>query len=158
MKDLSGFTLIEILVVMSIVLLLSSIALLGFQRARETARDNRRENDFNQLQQALQLYYYDYGEYPPNPEPGNACYIPEANCLTQLVDNGYIAELPQDPLQTGSGPGYVYGYYDYGSWRGAVLQYDAEAQTDFDADDCDSPTGNWCEKEREHSYCICFDY
>jgi len=59
-----GFTLVEILVVIFIIGLLSTIAAGVFGRARAKARDSVRVSDVRQLSQALELYYNDRGGYP----------------------------------------------------------------------------------------------
>ncbi len=63
-KANKGFTLIEILVVISVISLLSSISMYNLQRARMRARDARRIADFYQLGTGLQLYYSDKGRMP----------------------------------------------------------------------------------------------
>ena len=60
-----GFTLVELLVVISIIGLLSSIVLTSVNSARARARDARRLADTRQIQNALALYYDDHGSYPP---------------------------------------------------------------------------------------------
>jgi prepilin-type N-terminal cleavage/methylation domain-containing protein len=59
-----GFTLIEILVVVSIISLLSSIVISAVTQTRTNARDSRRLTDLKQLNTALALYQLDHGSYP----------------------------------------------------------------------------------------------
>ncbi len=61
---ITGFTLVELLVVISIIGLLSSIVLTTVNSARAKARDARRIADFKQIQTALEFYYDKYGVYP----------------------------------------------------------------------------------------------
>ncbi len=61
----SGFTLIELLVVIAIIGLLSTISIIALNQARSKARDARRTADMRQLQTAIELYYDQYGGYPP---------------------------------------------------------------------------------------------
>ncbi|MBI3046370.1 MAG: type II secretion system protein [Candidatus Harrisonbacteria bacterium] len=59
-----GFTLIETLVVVSIIGLLSSVFLVGLGGFRSRGRDARRIADLRQVQNALELYYSKNSAYP----------------------------------------------------------------------------------------------
>ncbi len=59
-----GFTLIEILVVIAIIGLLSSIVLSSLNSARKNARDAQRMRSVNELQKALDIYFSVNGRYP----------------------------------------------------------------------------------------------
>lgn len=60
----SGFTLIELMVVISIVTFIASLLLVSIKDARLKARDARRLSDMHQIQNALELYAQDFGNYP----------------------------------------------------------------------------------------------
>ena len=59
-----GFTLIEILVVVSIIGILAAMLLANMVGIRERAADTRAKNNINQLKNALRLYYNDNQRYP----------------------------------------------------------------------------------------------
>lgn len=59
-----GFTLIELLVVIAIIGLLSTLAVVALNSARQKARDSKRVADIKQIQTALELYYADSAGYP----------------------------------------------------------------------------------------------
>ncbi len=63
-KTVGGFTLIELLVVIAIIGILSTLAVVSLQGARERARDTKRIADVKQIQTALELYYNDASSYP----------------------------------------------------------------------------------------------
>lgn len=63
-----GFTLIELLVVVSIIGVLSTIVLGSLTRARIQSRDNLRFAQAKSIQNALELYYLDNGDYPRRSE------------------------------------------------------------------------------------------
>lgn len=62
--QLNGFTLIEILVVISIIGILAAFILPNLTGMRERAADVQAKNNLNQLKSALRLYYNDNQQYP----------------------------------------------------------------------------------------------
>jgi prepilin-type N-terminal cleavage/methylation domain-containing protein len=122
MERKNSFTLIELLVVIAVIGMLSSIVLVSMRGAREKARDARRKQEIDQIMKALELYYNDYGQYPPS---GGATYPnsgwSNSNDSSWDTLKGYLANyisLPKDPLnQTGGWPGdgkYSYAYFSLG--------------------------------------------
>lgn len=61
-----GFTLVELLVVISIISLLSSVVFASVNSARARARDAKRIADLRQMATALELYFDANGAYPPD--------------------------------------------------------------------------------------------
>ncbi|MDD5031955.1 MAG: type II secretion system protein [Patescibacteria group bacterium] len=64
MRKQRGFTLIELLVVIAIIGLLSTLAVVALNNARQKSRDAKRVSDIKQVQTALELYYNDANSYP----------------------------------------------------------------------------------------------
>ena len=62
----SGFTLVELLVVISIIGVLASVVFASINSARAKARDARRIADLRQIATALEFYYDANGQYPPD--------------------------------------------------------------------------------------------
>ncbi len=60
-----GFTLVELLVVISILSLMSSIVLVGVASARKKARDSVRNQNLKQLVTAIEFYRIENGQSPP---------------------------------------------------------------------------------------------
>lgn len=65
-----GFTLIEMLVVIAIIGLLSSVVVIGLSGARQKARDAKRVADIRQIQNGLEVAYTAVDGYPA-PISGN---------------------------------------------------------------------------------------
>jgi type II secretion system protein G len=116
-----GFTLIELMVVISIIGLLSSVILASLNTARNKAYDATRKTNLVQVQQALELYYNDNGRYPAGGNGGDNSWasqcsvggkVPQNNVIPGLVSGGYIATLPADPLMDINNNYCCYEYQD----------------------------------------------
>lgn len=64
LNNRKGFTLVELLVVVAIIGLLSTLAVVALGNARQKARDARRVSDIKQIQTGLELYFSDNNSYP----------------------------------------------------------------------------------------------
>ncbi|MFA7169577.1 MAG: type II secretion system protein [Candidatus Paceibacterota bacterium] len=95
-EDKKGFTLIELLVVISIIGVLSIIAMTSLNGARQKAMNTKKIADFNNINQALQVFYSMYNRMPQNYNP--CCGACESTTTTyydqsmqELVDAGLFA-------------------------------------------------------------------
>ena len=79
-----GFTLIELMVVMSIIVTLATVGLVQYQRSVEYAKESVLKDDLSKMKEALDQYYADKNQYPAT--------------LEDLVTNGYLRSLPKDPF------------------------------------------------------------
>ncbi len=64
MKSKSGFTIVELVVTISVITILASISLVAYAIIQRDARDNTRRGNANVIDQALEKYYTQNGEYP----------------------------------------------------------------------------------------------
>jgi prepilin-type N-terminal cleavage/methylation domain-containing protein len=87
-----GFSIIELLVVITIIGILLAIVIANLQQARLLARDRARISDISTLQLSLAQYLNANASYPTT--------------LSQLVP-GFAPSIPNDPINSG---GYVYTY------------------------------------------------
>ena len=60
----NGFTLIELLVTITIISILTIIAVSQFNTAKIKARDTQRKADLDSVSKAVNMYYTDYGDFP----------------------------------------------------------------------------------------------
>jgi len=100
-----GFTLVELLVVVSITGILIGLSVLGLQNARQSSRDAKRKADLGTIRSGLEMYKADCDKYYvgaslPSPLKGSST---TGSCLTA---NTYISIIPADPVS----PGRSYGY------------------------------------------------
>lgn len=118
----NGFTLIELVVVIAIIGVLTAFAVPNFMAARERARDVQRKNDLKQLQNAVEMYKLDYGEYPIDSPAGlydgmkttNICWYSDGSnglifSSTVPLDKViYMKKIPKDPTRTTNNGAYFY--------------------------------------------------
>ncbi len=104
-----GFTLIEILIVVSIIGLLASVIFVGLGASRARGRDARRLADLQSIQTGLELYFTKTGSYPAT--------------LENLVTGGIgVIKIPTDPSTQSN-----YGYGVNNAGNSYVLIADTEA-------------------------------
>jgi general secretion pathway protein G len=82
-----GFTFVELMVVVSIIVILVSMAIPIYQRSIVRARESVLKNNLFTLRTVIDNYTYDKGKAPQN--------------LQDLVTDGYLRVIPLDPM-TGS--------------------------------------------------------
>lgn len=103
-----GFTLVELLVVMSIIGILVAIVAGNFRNAQIRGRDAQRKSDLKQLTSSLELFYADYGKYPSETSgllaacPYNPALSTGTSCSwggDEMTDGKtvYFKEMPADP-------------------------------------------------------------
>lgn len=83
-----GFTLVELLIVVSIIAILTGMLTVNLADARERARDAQRKADLKQIQNALELYKNDQ-----NPQS----YPTTETWKTALSSSGFMKKIPTDP-------------------------------------------------------------
>lgn len=59
-----GFTLVELLIVISIISILTIVGISSFRTIQTKSRDAKRKNDLSSISKALNMYYNDVGVFP----------------------------------------------------------------------------------------------
>ncbi len=109
-EENKGFTMVELLVVMAILGILSTIGLTSFRTSLMKSRDAKRKSDLEQIQRALEMYNNDYGKYPTSASgkiTTTALLTWGFSEFSDAKGTIYMKELPGDP--TGN-PEYCYVY------------------------------------------------
>lgn len=133
-----GFTLIEIIVVVSIIAILA--ALIGPQvlgRVDE-ARVTKAKTDIRSLETALDLYKMDNFKYPTTDQGLEALVTkPDDPSVRNWKMGGYVRKLSKDPW------GNDYQYLSPGTRGGAYDLYTLGADGQAGGEGTDADVGNW---------------
>jgi general secretion pathway protein G len=79
-----GFTMVELMIVMAIIVILISIAIPQYQKSIIRAKESVLQNNLHTLREVIDEYTYDKKEAPQS--------------LDDLVSAGYLREIPLDPI------------------------------------------------------------
>src|SRR4051812_25723587 len=63
-KGIRAFTIAELLVVITIIGILSSVVYVYFGNAKDSSRESQAQVEYREIALALELYYRDHGSYP----------------------------------------------------------------------------------------------
>ena len=83
-----GFTLIELMVVMSIIVTLATVGLVQYRQSVLFSREAVLRQDLRDMREAIDQYYADKNQDPSG--------------IEDLVSNGYLRALPKDPFTNSS--------------------------------------------------------
>jgi general secretion pathway protein G len=79
-----GFTMVELLVVMVILVILASVGMTQYRNSVTRTQEAVLTEDLFRMRDALDQYYADKNKWPAD--------------LAELVSEGYIREIPDDPI------------------------------------------------------------
>src|SRR5438309_11315759 len=80
----TGFTLLELMIVISIIIILAAVALPQYQKTIMHARETVLRDDLFRIRSLIDQYAADKGKLPQS--------------LDDLVSSGYMREVPTDPI------------------------------------------------------------
>ncbi len=145
-----SFTLIEILVVATIIGLLAAIGAVSYVQINKSSRDAKRKADLENIRSAIEMYRSNNQGYPTS--------LSFATCsLGALTDSGgnkYLSKIPNDPKCTT----YIYYYspLPVNCDNSSVYcnDYTIAAQLEGSSSSCTSaPGGNSCGTNLPCNYC-----
>ena len=87
-RDHAGFTLVELTVVISLIVVLSTLAMVGYRSAITRSREAVLKEDLFRMRDAIDQYYADKQQYP--------------SALEILVSEGYLRAVPAEPFTNSS--------------------------------------------------------
>ena len=88
MRRCRGFTLLELLVVMTIIGILAAVAIPALKHSPQKGREAALREDLFTFRSCLDQFHGDKGHYPPD--------------LQTLVTEGYLRKIPVDPVTKSS--------------------------------------------------------
>jgi len=128
-KTAKGFTLLEILVVVTIIGLLAAVGVVSYGSLLKGSRESRRKADLEQIRAALEIYKSANGAYPTtagawwgpctgagsHTDTGASGYVPNLaptymNRLPHDPKEGYATANPISPANCGAAWNYCYIY------------------------------------------------
>ena len=83
-RSFAGFTLIELMVVMALIVILASVGLTMYGNSVTRAKESVLKEDLFRMRDAIDQYYSDKGKYPTS--------------LQDLVGEKYLRTIPVDPF------------------------------------------------------------
>jgi prepilin-type N-terminal cleavage/methylation domain-containing protein len=110
-----GFTLIEVLIVVTLLGIIAAVIYGSFNRGTAQSRDTQRMADLRNLQNAIELYKQEKGRYPLgcnspgwSGQSGADYACSSGNQYILDLAPKYIRTLPKDPKLNGNNSGYAY--------------------------------------------------
>ncbi len=79
-----GFTLVELLVVISMISILAAMGVVQYRNSVQRTKEITLRHDLFQIRDVIDQYYADKGKYPSS--------------LDALVSDGYMRKIPVDPV------------------------------------------------------------
>ena len=80
----AGFTMVELLVVMTLIVILATMGMTQYRTSLIHAREATLKEDLFRMRDAIDQYYADKGQYP--------------STIDALVSDGYMRKVPEDPF------------------------------------------------------------
>jgi general secretion pathway protein G len=84
LTSVNGFTMIELLIVLTLVVILASLGMVQYRNSVLSAKEAVLKENLYRMRDAMDQFYADKNKWPGD--------------LSELVSEGYIREIPEDPI------------------------------------------------------------
>ena len=134
----AGFTLVEIMVVIVIIGLLTTVVVINVLPSQDRAMVEKARADIQLLEKALEMYRMDNLSYPSVEDGLEALVTPPAGLSrpARYRQDGYVRRLPDDPW------GNPYQYV-YPGEHGTFDVYSLGADGQLGGEELNADVGNW---------------
>jgi prepilin-type N-terminal cleavage/methylation domain-containing protein len=111
-----GFTLIELMVTISIIAVLAAVGLVVFTSVQKTGRISKRTQDLAAIRTAIELFKATNGFYPSLPagtaigSPATFVCVSELTPAANSLEPNFMPVIPKDPIQPASSLADCYEY------------------------------------------------
>lgn len=126
MKNKKGFSFIEFMIIITIIIMLATAVLSSSFGARQRALDTKKIQQINTVEKAVVMYLAQNGQYPTGDGDGSGGWDVGNRDLPFIPSLGSFMgqSMPRDLIKTGNNAGYFYyrypaGYAGCPSERGA---------------------------------------
>jgi len=97
-KYKKAFTLTEILIVTSVIVIVAGLVVVAMTKTRAQSRDTKRYADVDTIRMALEYHYYDHGKYPEVTDWTKIEEDADKNGpLFQALSPHFLPQIPRDP-------------------------------------------------------------
>lgn len=134
-----GFTLLELLIVISIIGILVAVGTASYSSAQKKSRDSRRMSDMKAIQTAAEQYYSDH----------DSAYPVDTDFGTDYLPGGW----PNDPKDDVTN-GFVYTYTPLPVLSATKTQYFVCAKTEGNIGNATDPDGTGYGLKDQLYYCV----
>ena len=154
-RYLRGYTLVELLVVIAVILILASMILAVTMSAINQSNKARAMSDVKAIRDAILTYYAEYGKYPSNADGGWCAWTDQTYSVLSAGANTqgirFPTANPKNIVFLTLGANQLCGFWGYpvdpwGSWYGIMMDYNYDGKIDTnDSGSWGSPNcgGNW---------------
>ena len=103
MNKHEGFTIVEVMIVIVVIGILSTIGTVAWLQARENAAESALKSDVSRLKTAIEKYFSEQGEYPFPASPSSPCAVASPTSrqcyqgeLAAVLTPKYINSIPKN--------------------------------------------------------------
>ena len=158
----TGFTIIELLTVMSIIVILISLLLPSLAMVRRFAKEVKQRAQFRSISAALEMFHKDWGDYPPSAgttdpidqpwlDENNQWYCGAMMLCEAMVGQDLLGFHPESHFTSDSSQ--WFGGQPSGRWTDGLYPVQLDPQTDpLDRENMDVRRGPYLDAETSEAY------
>jgi general secretion pathway protein G len=127
-KQQSGFTIVELLIVIVVIGILAAITIVAFNGVQDRTKVTKSQSDLKSIQKLLELYYVDNGAYPHTIVSGTRTWFFQSTSGNNFIPGLVPTYAPTLPTPTAGTYIYQSSGVDYKLMRYATINTSEWAQ------------------------------